>query len=1082
MIRTIGLCASAFGTLLAGLALGQPLCGTPSLSASQKAQDAARMQQYVPPASFGLVTIPVHVHVINNGPTYTFGNVPQEMIEAQIEHLNAAFSGQTGGVGTPFRFELMDVTRTPSPAWFVMNPGSQEELDAKTELHVGGPETLNIYTVLIPQSAQLLGWSYLPVLYQGQPQRDGVVIHFKTMPGGEMPEHNEGDTAVHEVGHWLGLYHTYERGCTAPGDEVSDTAAEAGPSFFCTPRDTCAGNGPDPIENFMDSVVDACTYRFTNGQRVRMEAQYNLYRGDTGPPDPPQDDPIILEPVGLTEGQQPTFHWTGLPDAEAYHMVVKSAGVTLLDTLVSGTEIVSPIAFPWHPTTQTWWVSGVNAGGEGPPSAEKTFFVVPHYTERPERPFAVSPGLPFPAALCISTLTPTFVWDETARAARYRLVVQDTAANQIVTSTFVEETSYTAPESFVAGRQYHWHVKGENNVGESPISRVLSFVPQCGPALPSITIDDVFVTETPGGTTARFTATLSAQSNDPVTVSFAAVPGSAAAGLDYSPLAGALTFPPHVTTSTIVVPVLDDARDEDTETFFVELANATGANIADAQGMGSIVDDDPKPALAVGDVSLAEHHSGTQNATFQLSLSAPSGRPVTVRYATADGTATAPSDYAATSGDLTFDEGQHTKIVTVAVVGDTVWEPEETFVLGLGVPHNVELPDPSAQGSIVNDDPPTLSVSDVFMNEGSSLAAGHFTVSLVAPSIVDVTVKYETQNCTALAGLDYTSSSGTLTFIPGQTSKSIPLTPMADPDFEGSEIYFLNMSSPTAATLADGRGQTTLLNDDSRPLPRPGLVPADFNGDGHADLLFRHQSSGELSAHLMTAIHRTSSVALEPLPDLAWRVVGTGDFTNDGKTDIVWRHDASGQLAVWFMNGTVKEGGVLLPGIADTAWKVGGTGDFNHDGRADLLWRHDTSGALTAWLMNGTTVVSDTPLNPSALSDTQWRIVGTGDFNRDGHTDILWRHETSAHLVVWYLQGTQLIDGDFLSEPSPTDAQWQISAVVDIDGDDDADLLWRHGLSGQLVAWLMEGHVLQCGVTLDPERLADLNWRVVGPR
>jgi hypothetical protein len=1073
-------CLSALlGAAAAQSAHAQLTCGTASPTPSQLAALKARLDQYVAPSQLHPVTIPVVFHVIRPA-IGADGDVPQQWIDDQIAVLNLCFSGTYGGTSTFFTFVLQDTIRTTNPFWFEMDDNTTQEMQAKQALHTGGPETLNFYSVDAPEG--IGGWSSFPEEYEALPWDDGVVVDYQTLPGGAIPGYNLGRIGCHEVGHWLGLLHTFEGfSCTGDGDEVDDTPPELTFAFDCEERDTCPGGLGDPIHNFMEYSPDACKTEFTPGQGDRTEMLYHTFRNPDAPP-PPTSAPTLLEPIGTTEGHEPLFQWQGVAGATEYRVKVKVAGQTVVNELVDGTELLSPISFS-SDVTPTWLVRGVNAGGEGPPSEEKPFHCVDPFPSAPDPAIALAPGHPFPSWSCVDSLTPTLTWTEAARAARYQVALLETSPETVVFDIPVEETFYTVPESLTPGRQYHWHVKSVNSRGITTFVNTLSFKPQCGPPLPSLTIGDVIVMESLGGSTsAVFTPTLSAASSTPVTAAFATSPGSATSGADYTAVGGVLTFPAQTTTATVTVPILDDARDEDTETFFVDLSNAVGATLTDTQGMGSIVDNDPKPTLAVGDVAVLEGQSGTQNATFPLSLSAPSGRTVTVHYATANGTATAPADYAATNGDLTFNEGQQMKTVTVAVVGDTVWEPEETFFLGLSVPDNVELPDPAGQASIVNDDPPTLSVSDVFMNEGPSLATGHFAVSLVAPSIVDVTVKYETQNCTALAGQDYASSSGTLTFIPGQTSKSIPLTPVADPNFEGSETYFVNLSSPTAATIADGRGQATLLNDDARPGPRPGLPPADVNGDGHADLLFRHQSSGELSTWLMKAIHRTSGVALEPLPDLAWRVVGTGDFTNDGKTDIVWRHDTSGQLAVWFMNGTVKVGGVLLPGLGDTAWKVGGSGDFNQDGRTDLLWRHDTTGALKAWLMNGTTVTGETPLNPSALSDTQWRIVGTGDFNRDGHTDILWRHETSAQLVVWYMQGTQLVDGDFLSEPSPADPQWQIAAIVDIDGDDDADLLWRHGLSGQLVAWLMEGHVLQCGVTLDPDRLADLAWRVVGPR
>jgi hypothetical protein len=222
----------------------------------------------------GSVTVPVFVLVVTNGAQ---GNVSDQAINAQIAVLNDSFAGQTGGADTAFRFDLAGVTRTSNAAWFSSCDSASTETAMKNALRVGDAKTLNIYTC--DPGGGLLGWSSFPWSYASNPKRDGVVILFSALPGGE-PPYDEGDTGTHEVGHWLGLYHTFQGACRGNGDFVSDTPAEKSPSYYCTSnRDTCKReSGLDPIENFMDYTPDACMYAFSPGQATRADQVHSAYR------------------------------------------------------------------------------------------------------------------------------------------------------------------------------------------------------------------------------------------------------------------------------------------------------------------------------------------------------------------------------------------------------------------------------------------------------------------------------------------------------------------------------------------------------------------------------------------------------------------------------------------------------------------------------------------------------------------------------------------------------------------------------------------------------------------------------------
>lgn len=268
-------------------------CGAPEPTTTEMDAVGTALRRYIEEGRASATgQIKVAWHVISNGST---GNVAQSAIDAQIAYMNQRYAG------TGFSFVLASVDRTSNSKYFTMTPGSRNETNCKNALAIDPIHRFNVYSAAPGQG--LLGWATFPWSYAESSKMHGVVLHYGSLPGGSLTNYNLGGTLAHEAGHYLGLYHTFQGGCTAPGDQVDDTPYEKTATSGCpTNKDTCPAAGVDPIHNYMDYSYDACYTQFTAQQITRMQSSVGTYRPNLCNAAVAQAKPEPTEAVRMTGG------------------------------------------------------------------------------------------------------------------------------------------------------------------------------------------------------------------------------------------------------------------------------------------------------------------------------------------------------------------------------------------------------------------------------------------------------------------------------------------------------------------------------------------------------------------------------------------------------------------------------------------------------------------------------------------------------------------------------------------------------------------------------------------------------------
>ena len=253
----------------------------------------------------------------------------------------------------------------------------------------------------------------------------------------------------------------------------------------------------------------------------------------------------------------------------------------------------------------------------------------------------------------------------------------------------------------------------------------------------------------------------------------------------------------------------------------------------------------------------------------------------------------------------------------------------------------------------------------------------------------------------------------------------------------------------------------------------------DFNNDGNTDLLIQNSTTNAIASWFMVGSQQNGGAYFSLTPPAEYALVGVGDFSGNGGTTLVLQSRNTNQIAFWYtsgVNGATIPGGIFVNLTPAAGYKVVGVGDFNGDGKSDLVFQNQTTNQVAIWFMNGAVYTGGVllPFVPPA----GWQVAGAGDFNADGFTDLVFQNQSTGQIVLWYMNGTTYVGGTALSA-TPASG-WKVVGVGDYNGDGSADLLFQNQTTNLAAVWYLQNGAFAGGdlLSLTPPS----GWKIVGPR